>query len=571
MSTTLQDPDLEVTRHRTAAIALIGPNATHRRVMAQALIGSEARMVREFVDYPANLGDIPRLMEEEFDVVMIDVDSDQSYALQIVETIAAFNTAVVMVYSMRNDPDLLRECMRAGARDFLPLPEDAGGAPAAAGETEEPVALPVAILPVPIKDDLEQLNPADLLIADPQDSHEAQSVVTIPVPQQYSVPSRDYYVEPRQPDPAPSLANAELRQIAPQPQLRPEEQHQAGVLTPPEEPKPAADSPSNEFSEWDKLWIHSAMPVAAKSFAIGPIAPPAAEPAPKKRSGPVAILSGPQLVPSSPVAVESVEGAAPLFRQLDPSFDAQPRRAWTRWVILGGAPLVVAGLLMLLFMPTTRQSAPAAAQSATLAPHTDSSDPGTRVPALRTPTIKPSPAARVTSGLADQDPSGQTAIQQTSSAASDMMNAQLSAPSRISGDMKKPAPEEEAPAGFTPGAIESGDTVPGVLFATPQNVKVVPGLSAISAGVAEGMLIHKTEPTYPEFAKAARVSGTVAISATITKTGTIAGLHVLSGPAVLRTPAADAVRTWRYRPFLLNNQPVEVQTTIKVIFTLNRQ
>ena len=92
--------------------------------MVRALTTGEARNVREFIDYPANLGDIPQLMEEPFDVVMIDIDSDQSYAMQIIQSIAAYNTSIVMAYSMRNDPDLIRDCMRAGARDFLPLPEE---------------------------------------------------------------------------------------------------------------------------------------------------------------------------------------------------------------------------------------------------------------------------------------------------------------------------------------------------------------------------------------------------------------------------------------------------------------
>jgi protein TonB len=152
-----------------------------------------------------------------------------------------------------------------------------------------------------------------------------------------------------------------------------------------------------------------------------------------------------------------------------------------------------------------------------------------------------------------------------------MMDAQLSAPSRISGQIKRPAPVEEAPAGFTPSAIETGDPIPGQVFAGQNRVKVVPNVSAISAGVAEGMLLHKIAPVYPEFAKAAHVSGTVLLGATITKSGTIVGLHVISGPAILRAPAADAVKNWHYRPYLLNNQPVEVQTTIKVVFTLDQQ
>ena len=58
------------------------------------------------------------------------------------------------------------------------------------------------------------------------------------------------------------------------------------------------------------------------------------------------------------------------------------------------------------------------------------------------------------------------------------------------------------------------------------------------------------------------------IQATISKTGTIENLHVISGPAMLQQAALDAVKTWRYRPYLLNNEPVEVETTVNVIFTL---
>jgi protein TonB len=97
---------------------------------------------------------------------------------------------------------------------------------------------------------------------------------------------------------------------------------------------------------------------------------------------------------------------------------------------------------------------------------------------------------------------------------------------------------------------------------------VAPKVTKISAGVAVGMLLQKTSPVYPPIAKAARVSGTVVLQATISKTGTIQGLHVISGPAMLQQAAMDAVRSWRYRPYLLNNEPVEVETTVNVIFTL---
>jgi TonB family protein len=82
------------------------------------------------------------------------------------------------------------------------------------------------------------------------------------------------------------------------------------------------------------------------------------------------------------------------------------------------------------------------------------------------------------------------------------------------------------------------------------------------------MLLEKTNPVYPPIAKAARVSGTVVLQATISKAGTIENLRVISGPPLLQQAALEAVKTWRYRPYLLEGKPVEVLTTVNVIFTL---
>jgi protein TonB len=157
-----------------------------------------------------------------------------------------------------------------------------------------------------------------------------------------------------------------------------------------------------------------------------------------------------------------------------------------------------------------------------------------------------------------------------------MMNNQLTAPTRIPHDIKMVAEKEAPPSsGFGVAGMEglggsSGGVIGGV-FAGQSGPKVqvaAPKKVNISAGVAVGMLIQKTAPLYPPIAKAARVSGTVVLQATISKTGVITNLHVVSGPAMLQQAAMDAVRTWRYRPYLLNNEPVEVETTVNVIFTL---
>jgi protein TonB len=154
-----------------------------------------------------------------------------------------------------------------------------------------------------------------------------------------------------------------------------------------------------------------------------------------------------------------------------------------------------------------------------------------------------------------------------------MMNNQLTAPTRIPHDIRMVSEKEPAMAAFGVAGSDfgSGGNVMGSLFADSggPKVKAAPVKKlTISSGVMAGMLLQKTTPVYPPIAKAARVSGTVVLQATISKTGAIENLHVLSGPPMLQQAAQDAVRSWRYRPYLLNNEPVEVETTVNVIFTL---
>jgi len=90
----------------------------------------------------------------------------------------------------------------------------------------------------------------------------------------------------------------------------------------------------------------------------------------------------------------------------------------------------------------------------------------------------------------------------------------------------------------------------------------------VSTGVMAGRLLMPIVPVYPRIAIAARVEGTVVVTATIDKHGRIVGLQVLSGPMMLQAAAADAVREARYRPYLLNGEPTDVTTTISVNFKI---
>jgi protein TonB len=86
---------------------------------------------------------------------------------------------------------------------------------------------------------------------------------------------------------------------------------------------------------------------------------------------------------------------------------------------------------------------------------------------------------------------------------------------------------------------------------------------------AEGNIIYRVQPSYPPIARQARVQGPVELRAIISKAGTIENLIVISGPPMLSRSAIEAVRQWRYRPYLLNNEPIEVETEITVNFVLS--
>jgi len=103
-----------------------------------------------------------------------------------------------------------------------------------------------------------------------------------------------------------------------------------------------------------------------------------------------------------------------------------------------------------------------------------------------------------------------------------------------------------------------------VVVATPKRT----GPVNVSSGVSAGMLIGEIKPVYPRIAIAARQEGIVVVEATISKAGTIESARVVSGPAMLAGAAIEAVRAARYRPYRLNGELTEVQTTVTVNFKL---
>lgn len=108
----------------------------------------------------------------------------------------------------------------------------------------------------------------------------------------------------------------------------------------------------------------------------------------------------------------------------------------------------------------------------------------------------------------------------------------------------------------------------GTVVLPPRPVATVAPPPRVSV-MMEGNLIYKVQPTYPALARAARIQGDVVLQAIISREGVIENLHVTSGHPMLSPAAINAVRQWRYRPYMLNDEPVEVETQVTVKFTLS--
>jgi len=237
---------------------------------------------------------------------------------------------------------------------------------------------------------------------------------------------------------------------------------------------------------------------------------------------------------------------------LETSWAQRTRRSWTTMTSFGLQVLII-GLLLLLPVLKTVGLPAAHSVSTPISLGRVSADPGPAPP--RT---------------------GRASATQNNFA-----NPRLVAPGRVPRTIAmgsdEPAPQAPGgpgggiegtglPSGTGDGLISNllGGTRP-ILPATPPP----PVARAIlRSSLLEGNLIRRVEPAYPPLARSARIQGSVVLAAVISKAGTIDNLHALSGHPLLVPAALSAVSQWRYRPYILNSEPIEVETQITVNFYL---
>jgi protein TonB len=140
------------------------------------------------------------------------------------------------------------------------------------------------------------------------------------------------------------------------------------------------------------------------------------------------------------------------------------------------------------------------------------------------------------------------------------------------GKIGKQPKATDAPAPSMIGMAAPDATAPPANLIPSASPSMRPTLSTlnVSQGVSTGLLIKKVAPSYPPNAMRMQVEGNVELVATISKIGNISNIKVVSGDAQLTKAAVDAVKQWKYKPYLLNGEPVEIQTQVTIKFKLPR-
>lgn len=237
-----------------------------------------------------------------------------------------------------------------------------------------------------------------------------------------------------------------------------------------------------------------------------------------------------------------------MFNALESTWDQSGRRGWST---LASFAMQALGMSLLLALPLIWVQGPPPLQW--LQPLTS--------PAAFTP-LAPAPA---------------TPGHHPATAASNPRTGQITAPASIPDHVATSDNAESVPTAPDLSNIGAGrvggspDGVPGgmgdIPVVTPP--RPVAAKPLLVSNWAEGNVIHRVQPIYPQLARQARIQGAVELRAVISKAGTIENLVVVRGHPMLSGAAVEAVRQWRYRPYLLDNEPIEVETEITVNFVLS--
>jgi protein TonB len=233
---------------------------------------------------------------------------------------------------------------------------------------------------------------------------------------------------------------------------------------------------------------------------------------------------------------------------LDSHFTGRAQRGWTTLTSFALQMLAVAGVLMIPLLYTEGL-------------------PKLHLVSVSAPIGRPSPPATTSHHT--------NANSAQSNFVREILVVPPSIPTGVTREVDAAPAADSAPCTIcVPGALPSTSSTNSVVNSIGIGVPIVtppPPTARLPriSHMMEGNLIYRVQPMYPPLARAARIQGAVVLRAVISRTGAIENLQTISGHPMLVIAAVDAVRQWRYRPYILNGDPVEVETQVTVNFSLS--
>ncbi len=545
---------------------------------AAAALVTQVLTELEFNVEPANepFAAVKRLTTQHFDAVVVDCENEQnasllfksarnsgpnktSLAVAVVEGQAgiakAFRIGANLVLTKPINVEQSKGTLRV-ARGLLKKPE--AGKSAA---TPQAPAAPAKATPAnpafarPLTPTIPSLKP----VAPPK------SITSRPAPPPVRPEAPSLLELEAEPTPQTESADAALLESMPAP-----------VVAPPA-PKPIAPK-----TAWPPAAGSKPFPGTISGGAAG--VAPARETVPRHSE-----VLEPKPAPATPLFNEPVKPAAPAradahFSGAALSTPQTTGSGATKWVLVAAAILLAAAGGY--FASTKLHSAPPPAPAV-------SNPPAQAAPTVSAPaqditlggTSSTKPAPVLTPSQPQATPvSHTTAPEDTSDAADDTVKKSSSSakpqlehadkPVREALVVKNPSSKSAASQAEVPQAIpvlgiasNSGDkALAGIMDAKPTTP--VLRTMKVSQGVSQGLVLKRVPPDYPAQARQLRVEGSVQLEATIAKDGNVKDVRVLSGHPILARAAVDAVKQWKYKPYMLNGMPVEIDTQISVNFKL---
>src|SRR3984957_11490533 len=551
---------------------------------------------------------VKKLMGEHFDAVVVDCDNEQNATLLFKSSRNSPNNQSALAVAVVEGQAGVAKAFRIGANLVLTKPinveqakgtlrvargllrKNEGTKPAAT--TTAPPPKPAASTPLPAK---------PTLVPSVASTRPMSAVTQVPEPAQKPAPifSASAFSGVAESGKTTESVKAESEQVA----------SATTVSTPVSESKPVLTVGKSEISTPPKMSASIGLSAGAASAPA-----PAREPAPSVVTSdkPATVIPGPETLgksamgPETSAAQETVSPAhsftfgGPLGSEVDSASGGSKNI----FIALAAVVLIaVSGYLAWTHFAhssaATDNSGPAATQPALAAaiPQAKPSAPAIVPPSAPSssttasaPQSTGSAKASVVSQTIPGAGSGQThqskanaGADSSTPAASDVAENEVTVASAVSEPIvvRKSAPE--APRGKVSPTIEApvpsitaiasggdGGSLPNLLGNQSKAPAPVLQTLSISQGVSQGLAIKKTQPLYPPSALRMRIEGPVQLLATISKKGDISAVKILSGDPSLARAAVDAVKQWKYKPYMLDGSPVEIQTQITVNFKLPR-